>query len=471
MKVPLSRRTALPPQRSDDSMRQRFKLKVVGIVLLSLFSPLVHGQPASAEVAAVHSFSGQFTVTASRGFSLLHRSSAVATDTNLVRLESALVAVAAERFKSDLWHELGFKPDTAWSGKIFLALQPARSRDDGVTIASSVTLRAWNYRVELPDVLLQTRYARALTAVLLLEIANRTASAERSAEIPAWLVDGLAQQILATDAAKVMLSTPARNLDGLPQSRLTQSQSGIDVLANIRTVLNNSPALTFEQLSWPTETQVDGADDGVYRASTQLLASELLSLADGPACMRNFLARLPACFNWQTAFFAAFKNHFRSPLDVEKWWALRVLNFSARNPGPLWSPAVSRQHLDRLLSVPVEIRTGSNALPSHAEITLQSALRNFTEAQLAAVLAVKLRDLELAQFRLTPPLAVLAGNYRKVLGNFLGNQNPVTPAAGAGKNAPAMRRRVSLDNTLKQLDELDARCRKVEATLRTGVLK
>ena len=448
-------------------MIQRIQLKAVGIVLLILFSPLVHGQPAASEVAAVHSFSGQFIVTASRGFSLLHRSSAVATDTNLVRLEPALLAVAAERFKSDLWHELGFKPDTAWSGKIFLALQPARSRDDGVTIASSVMLRAWNYRVELPDVLLQTRYARALTAVLLLEIANRNASAERSAEIP----DGLAQQILATDAAKVMLSTPARNLDGLPQSRLTQNQSGIDVLANIRTVLNNSPALTFEQLSWPTETQVDGADGGVYRASAQLFAGELLSLADGPACMRNFLMRLPACFNWQTAFFAGFKKYFRSSLDVEKWWALRVLNFSARNPGPLWTPAASRQHLDRLLSVPVEIRAGSNALPSHAEISLQSALRNFTETQLAAVLAVKLRDLELAQFRLTPPLAALAGNYRKVLGNFLGEQNTFNHAAGAGKNAPAMRRRVSLEDTLKQLDELDARCRKVEATLRTGVLK
>ena len=36
------------------------------------------------------------------------------------------------------------------------------------------------------------------------------------------------------------------------------------------------PALTFEELSWPTDAQVSGADGGVYRASAQLFVNDLL---------------------------------------------------------------------------------------------------------------------------------------------------------------------------------------------------
>ncbi len=92
-------------------------------------------------------------------------------------MEPALLAVAAERFKLSVWQQLGLSFDTPWSGKIFLTLHPARSPDETVTITSNPFLNRWNYRVEFPDALVNTRYARALSAVLLLEIANRTAGA------------------------------------------------------------------------------------------------------------------------------------------------------------------------------------------------------------------------------------------------------------------------------------------------------
>ena len=108
----------------------------------------------------------------------------------------------------------------------------------------------------------------------------------------------------------------------------------------------------------------------------------------GPCCKccRNY-------FNWQTAFRSAFGADFPRPVDVEKWWALQNVDFDARDTGPLWTPAASRDKLDEILSVPVDMRAASNALPAHAEISLQAVIRNFDFDQQTDVLQTKLRDL------------------------------------------------------------------------------
>ena len=48
-------------------------------------------------------------------------------------------------------------------------------------------------------------------------------------------------------------------------------------LAAARRVLQDRPALTFDQLSWPDDAQLSGDDGGVYRASAQLFVNALLS--------------------------------------------------------------------------------------------------------------------------------------------------------------------------------------------------
>ena len=89
-------------------------------------------------------------------------------------------------------------------------LHPAQSTDETVTIVSRHSPDGWNYQVQLPDVVSRTRFARALTGVLLLELANRDAHA-RSAEIPAWLTDGLSQELLATAWQEIILSSPGQD--------------------------------------------------------------------------------------------------------------------------------------------------------------------------------------------------------------------------------------------------------------------
>ena len=75
----------------------------------------------------------------------------------------------------------------------------------------------------------------------------------------------------------------------LVQTRTDEREHGIDPLAGARKVLQNSAALTFDELCWPDNAQVNGLDGGVYAASAQLFTARLLDLPDGPApMMRSF---------------------------------------------------------------------------------------------------------------------------------------------------------------------------------------
>jgi hypothetical protein len=162
------------------------------------------------------------------------------------------------------------------------------------------------------------------------------------------------------------------------------------------------------------------------------------------------------------SFFAAFAEDFKGPLDVEKWWALRVVNFAARAPGPRWTADVSLARLDALLSVPVDFRNDSNALPAHAEISLQDAVENLTPEQREAVLEVKLRDLALEELRLAPPFGGLADAYRVALADFLGESKPGARATATSKHGVPMNRTASLEETVKVLNSLDRRRRAAE---------
>ena len=436
------------------------------VVLLSVFHAQAHAQGSFPDLAATRSVSGQFIIAGAAG-SRLAATPGIATNANLIRLEPGLLAVSAERCKEALGRKLnpelnGFNPGAAPPGKIFLVLHPAQSSDETVTIVSRRSPDNWDYQVQLPDVLLRTRLARALTGVLLLQLANRDAPA-RSAEVPPWLTDGLSQGLLAIDWQPIILSAPNRAANGLSVSRVVLTSRGLDSLVSARRILRDHPALTFEQLSWPDETQLSGADGGVYRASAQLFVDDLLELKAGPAHLRMMLATLPDFYNWQSAFQSAFRDDFPRPLEVEKWWALQVVNFVSRDPGPGWTPAVSRAQLDEILSVPVEMRSASNDLPAHAEISFQAVIRNFDRSQQAEILQLKLRDLELAQLRLATPFAVLADGYRRALADYLDPGKRIQRVPRFGKHPPVETSLPTVADTVEKLDALDAQRRAVES--------
>jgi len=439
------------------------RVLIGGVLFLPLFAT---GQPSLPAVTSVQSASGQFVVTGPARFSTIASLPGVATNANLVRLDPALLSVSAERIKDSLRRQLGIAPGASWQGKIFLVLHPTQSLDEDVTIVSQPFLNGWNYQVQLPDVLSQTRFLRAMTSALLLELANRNATGARAAEIPSWLTDGLAQQLSAAGAPEIILSAPGRLVDGLPQNRLVTTARGVDPIADARRVLRDHAALTFDELSWPTESQLAGADDGVYRASAQLFVDELLRLRNGPAHLRAMLAALPGCYNWQTAFQGAFRENFPRPLDVEKWWALQVASFVAHSSGSRWTPAVSREKLDEILSVPVEVWTASNTLPVRTVLSLQTVIRNFEPSRRTAILETRLRDLQLAQFRMAAPLAALTEGYRQAVAGYLGENQNIPQPRWSKHPVP---QKTSARGTLKKLDELDAQRQAIESSIKPDV--
>ncbi|MGH7951368.1 MAG: hypothetical protein ACREFE_05545 [Limisphaerales bacterium] len=463
MKLPLRYLIVQSLSLFNDSTVQRFN--GLAIIFSALFfSTFARAEFSLPNIISARSVSGQFLIAGSPEKSPLFQSPRVINDNSFVRLEPALLAVSAERIKELLGRELDFDSMARWRGQIFLALHPARSLDEDVTIVSQPSGGDWSYQVRLPDVLSRERFTRAMTGVLLLEFANRKADG-RAAEIPDWLTDGLSQELLAADSMEIILSEPDKMVNGLPVTRMSANERGLDSLADARRALKNVKALTFEQLSWPTRAQLSGDDDGVYRASAQLFVKCLLEMPNGPAQLRVMLEMLPRYYNWQTAFQKAFAKNFPRPLNLEKWWALQVVNFAARDHGPVWTPTVSREKLNEILSVPVEMRAASNSLPSHAEISLQAVIRDFDSTRRSRILQTKLRDIQLAQLQMSPQLSALAAGYRRVLADYLGeNKSRFIPRWT--KHAARWLRKAGVGDTVKKLDALDLQRRTIEAAIK-----
>ncbi len=468
-------KTASPSGGGKERHRARgFAVRCFRLVLFPLFGwacgLALQAEPLPGlDLTATRSVSGQFIISGCKGFSPLAHAPQIIADTNLVRLEPATLSVTAERIRQFIWHDLGIEAGPPGQGTCYLLLHPANTPLDEVTIVTQPFGRRWDYQVQLPDVLLKRRFIRAMTGAILLEFANRQANpAGNPVEIPGWLVDGLTQRLLADDRQNLVLSAPGRLVNGLVQVRIVDKQQGIDPMADARQVLVASPALSFQQMNWPTEAQIDGDDGGVYLASAGVFVNALLDLKNGPAGLRAMLTQLPACHNWQTAFQAAFQGTFPRSLDLEKWWAVQVVDFVSRGTGPAWTPMISREKLDEILAVPVAVRASSNALPSHAEISLQAVLRNFNETQQASILGLKLRDLESTELRLAPPLASLADGYRLVLARYLGVSSEL-PETRLHRRETQTNRRYSLRSTLEKLDELDVLRRRVEAAVKPEV--
>jgi hypothetical protein len=428
------------------------------------FAPAARAQMFLPNAISSRSLSGQFAIIGARQFSPLGSLPAVITNASLVRLDPALLAISAERFKDALWRELGVGGQ--WRGQIFLALRPAQSPDENVLVISTRYDRGWRYRVELPDVISRTRLARALSSVLLLELANRNAG-DSSAEVPAWLADGLAQRLLNGSLAGLFFSPPTKVENRVPQERFVVVRRGVDPLAAARRVLQDRPALTFDQLSWPDDAQMSGADGGLYFASAQLFVGDVLQLKGGAARVRAMLDALPEFDNWQTAFRAVFSAEFPEPIDLEKWWALQTVSFVARDAGLQWTPAASLERLDQILNVQVEYRSASNDLPSLQGISLQDAIRILDPSQQAEALQTKLRDLELAQLRMAAPLVALNDQYRRALAAYLGERGGASAPQRWVKHPPPM---PSTGDTLKQLDALDAQRHALEAVVQADVM-
>jgi hypothetical protein len=446
-------------------MRRRGSLTGVGgmMVCWGLIAGSARAQFLPPNSLTASSRSGQFMVQAA---SSAEPDPILAANQGLIHLEPALLAISAERIKQNLWQEL--EANQPWRGKIFITLYPAVSADDGALITSERFKDGWQYHVLLPNVIERGRYVRAMTQVLLLELANRSVG-PCSADIPIWLVEGLSRQLLVSKGMEIILPPPAAH--GASPSQLIETPAGPvfsglaltlaladgrwqNPLDRAHKQLTSYPPLTFQDLSWPTQAQLANEAGELYRSSAQLFLNSLLHLDNGPACLRAFLAQLPQHYNWQFAFLRAFETHFAGLLEIEKWWALQVADFTGHDMTQTWPADKSWQKLDEAVRSGIQVRTATNELPFHAQATLQDIIRDWDRVPQALALQSKLRELEAIQSRVSRDLVFLVDDYHRVIASYLNHRDKTGLLLGLRKKAA---QRHATAAALMQLDALDAR--------------
>jgi hypothetical protein len=420
-------------------------------VFLSALRGLADAQPSNPDMQSASSHSGQFVVYAGRSAPPSRSVADLATNQDFARLELRLTTVSCERIKQALARELG--ATAPWRGHIYVVLSPARGAGDTITITSERFKGGWQYRVDFPDVMERSRYVRGVVQVLLLEMANRTAET-RAAEIPQWLTEGFAQLLLASNEGEIILPPPQSKANGLNFSTTVVTTRRQGLREQVQKKLRGRPPLSFENLSWPAEDELSSDTGDLYSGSAQLFVGELLRLPDGPACLRAMLAQLPQNYNWQFAFLNAFHARFERPLDVEKWWALSLAQATGRDLAQAWSLEESWQRLDQAIHSAVQVRTGANELPLHADLKLQTLIREWDSVRQTQALNSTLRELALLQSRIAQEFVGLVQEYSQALQTYLqrrdhtGSVIPFTRQAG---------RRRAVEAVVQQLDALDAR--------------
>jgi hypothetical protein len=435
--------------------------RIVVMVVASVVLENAGAQFLPARQTPAQSASGQFLVRGGSSPDLSPALSGLANNTNYIVLEPTLLAVSCERVKQKLWSELGV--NSSWRGRIYLNVHPARSPDDWVKLVSEKFTDGWNYRVELPSPVSRDRYIRAIVQALLLELSNRNAR-DHTAEVPTWLAEGLGRELRASYETELFLPPPKMNVRGLTISPMfIRNALWSNPLDRAQRQLRTHTALTFEQLSWPAAGQLEGAAGETYRCNAQLLVNRLMSLPDGPASLRTMLDTLPRYYNWQTAFLTAFRSDFPNLLDVEKWWALQVVQFTGLDLTQTWPMDESWRKLDDILHAPVDVRTEKTDLPLRTEITLQTVLRQRESAEQIQLLQRKLRDLDLLRLRVPAEVRPMIDDYRRVLQNYLQKRGGFAITQSGVVISP------QTEETIRQLNVLDARRAALQAASLTTV--
>jgi len=331
-------------------------------------------------------------------------------------------------------------------------LRTAHGPNEPITVVAEKLGGRWDYRISLPDAIEPRRFVEAIDGVLLLEFANRFASMH-SAEVPTWLIQGMAEHLLAS-RTDLILTAPQGLENGLNMTRLNSGRRIDYPLAQVQEALSARPPLTFEELSFPTAEHMSGGNE-MYRRSAQLFVYQLLQWRDGPDCLRATLAGLPSRYNWQFALLDGFKPHFAKMLDVEKWWALQLAALTGRDLTQQWAMDESWRKLDEIIHARVQVRTSAFELPLRTVVSLQTVIREWDGTRQSEVIREKLQALIVLRRRVSQELIPLLDDYRAVIQNYWDRRGPSKLLSMRARQGGFHDK--AADEAVRQLDTLDAR--------------
>lgn len=403
------------------------------------------GIASAADVFSVQSHSGQFTVAGPPLRPSTQLSPIKSGKTGVVQLEPNLTAVSAERVKAAVWRSLGVSG--MWRGKIRIALVSGLAPGDNVRLASTLYPEGWQYRLEIPREIVEENFVRAITKVVLLEVANRQSSG-RCAEVPWWLSEGLTQYLIASEPDLVLQA----------ETVIMRSERRADPLQRARASLGQRSPLTFNELSWPSPDDLQGERREVFQRSAHFFLTAIMRSSDGASSLRKFVESLAQHLNWQTAFLRGFAPRFTRLIDVEKWWAVTVCNFSGRNEWQVWPPETALEKIDESLMVEAELRMLPNAVPVHTVVPLAAVLQEWNAERQEPALRYVINTLAALRLNVPGELVQLIDDYRVCLEEYLQRRARVgvtsTKGQVAGRSAAAMEEAVRRLGVLDQRREM-----------------
>lgn len=451
-------------------------LACVAVATASAFEPLLD--------TSIRSHSGQFTVqsvprpsltnsvpkrvSVAGGWAFVVMPPAAPTSDELEQtLDPALLVTSCERIKFAVLTELQI-PDR-WRGRIDLNINRSLARDSEPILRIAQAPGGWRYELELPVAIKPRHLSRTLVTVVLLELANRTASAE-STQLPFWLVEGMMAQIRANDYTLLLrpnISTMNSMLlddQKTPLFMLAASHRSIldpQISARLQRLGSRNP-LTFQELSWPTHDQVAGNDEEHYQASAHLFLYKLFKLNEGRAALCRFLELLPAHLNWQVSFLEAYSSEFKQLRDIEKWWTLTRVDAPGSN-ATRWSALDSAKRFLEILEIPVQVRSKADEIPGAGRTTLQEVILRWDAATQFPALQKVSADLVTLRPRVSPEFLPLVDRYSRIIETFLKENSPEALAWMRANGAPKRAR----ESTARQLADADKQLADLQSQLAT----
>lgn len=364
----------------------------------------------------------------------------------VIHLRPDLLAVTCERVKKAILFRLDLHD--GWRGKVHLHLQRKTVVERPIAIRPQLFRDGWQYHLAVPDQVEWTRLVRAITEVVLLELANRENPGDSPAQPPLWLTEGMNQLVLGDYGRDLVIES---------QTTLNRSARKPDALRASRERLQGREPLSFSALGLVTAEKLPRPDEFAHFQASAALLTQLLTGDDLRKETRTFIWALPANLNWQVTFLRVNRARFASLLDVEKWWAVNATHELARDPALRWSPTEVLARLTEILSETATVRDAAGGNPTQQTLPLSQIVATWDFATQEPVLRRKTAQLQVLAMRTPPELQPLVSDCFHTLDRYLTERTAVgTEPARRGEmenRAPVLARSTArkLENLSRQV--------------------
>ena len=351
-----------------------------------------------------------------------------------ITAEPQLVALMADRVSRALTAEL--KLSGTYADKVHVIVFNVFQPGQVLGLVTQVHTDGFLYKLSVPAQVEGQVLLKGLMQVLLMEHAHR--GKKRTGEMPNWMVEGMVRQLQTRVVPTYVVN----------RKPMTIETAGYDRLGATRDYLQTNAPMTLQELSFADLTRVTPEQREQFEASSHLLVHQLLKLKAGPELMARFLQTLPQTLNWQTAFYAVYKQHFAGPLEFEKWWMLNWVEFRNSQEKELWTLESSVERLEAVLQTPMEVRMDANSVPQLREATLQEFLQLADAATQKEILTQKVQQMFFLSMNVPPAAHHLWGAYQRTIENYVQRRG--------NEEEPTLRIQALVRETINTLNELDS---------------